>query len=240
MQWNRLKSLKVTFDDIRTAVTDNAKQRFSMKPNPKLSTPSDLASSDPSDWVIRANQGHSIAIDSASHLTPITREAGNVPDVVIHGTYFAFWLAILETGGLKKMERNHLHFSTGLPEDKKGVMSGMRQDAELLIYVDIKKSLGDGGVLWWISENGVVLTEGDELGMLPVKYFSKVLGRKEDVGVLWEEGQQVTELPLAQRNRKAPRGKDARGSSASRGRGNVNGRGKGKVSNEQLAGQDDT
>lgn len=208
MQWPRLKSLLVTFEEIKGAVTDNAKQRFSMKPNPALVQVPDPESTEPSDWVIRANQGHSIAVDSAALLVPITLEAGNVPEIVVHGTYFAFYQAIIESGGLKKMGRNHIHFSTGLPEDKQGVVSGMRNDAEILIYVDIMKSLGDGGVLWWMSENGVVLTEGDGNGFLSMKYFSKVIGRKQDVvGMLWENGEKVVDLPENLRNRKAPFGK---------------------------------
>lgn len=109
------------------------------------------------------------------------------------------------------MSRNHIHFSTGLPEDKQGVISGMRGDAEILIYVDIRKSLEDGGVLWWISENGVVLTEGDENGVLGTKYWEKVVGRRQDVGVLWEDGKQVGELPQSVRNRKTPSGKGPKG-----------------------------
>src|SRR4051812_23949156 len=115
MQWQRLKSLNVTFGDIRIAVADNAKQRFSMKPNPALPIIPDSESQEPSDWVIRANQGHSIPIDSAAHLIPISIEGGNVPEVVIHGTYYGLYQAIVESGGLKKMGRNHIHLSTGLP-----------------------------------------------------------------------------------------------------------------------------
>ncbi|PMD58105.1 uncharacterized protein K444DRAFT_614354 [Hyaloscypha bicolor E] len=207
MQWQRLKSLHITFEDIQIATTDNAKQRFSMKPNPSLNPPPDPKSETPSDWVIRANQGHSIAVDSAALLVPITIEAGNLPDVVVHGTYFGVYQAILASGGLKKMSRNHIHFSTGLPEEKQGVISGMRNDAELLIYVDIKKSLEDGGVLWWISENGVLLTEGDENGILGTKYWKRVEGRKQDIGILWDNGEQVRELPHNLRNKKPPHGK---------------------------------
>ncbi|TVY85559.1 tRNA 2'-phosphotransferase [Lachnellula suecica] len=211
MQWNRIKSLKVTFADIQTAVSDNAKKRFSMKPNPSIKPPPDPSSEDPSDWVIRANQGHSIAIDSAALLVPITLEAGNVPEIVVHGTYFAFYQAIVESGGLKKMTRNHIHMSTGLPEDKQGVISGMRKDAEVLIYVDIQKSLKDGDILWWISENGVVLTEGDENGVLSTKYFKKVVGRNLDVGTLWEDGKQVADLPESAKKARPPAGKGAAG-----------------------------
>jgi 2'-phosphotransferase len=207
MQWQRLKSLHITFEDIRTATANNAKQRFSMKLNPALTPPPDSKSETPSDWVIRANQGHSIAVDSSALLVPITIEAGNVPDVVVHGTYFGVYQAILDSGGLKKMSRNHIHFSTGLPEGKQGVVSGMRNDAELLIYVDVKKSLEDGGILWWVSENGVVLTEGDENGILSTKYWKRVEGRKQDVGILWEDGEQVGELAHNLRNKKPPHGK---------------------------------
>lgn len=216
MQWPRLKSLKVTFSDILTAVNTNAKQRFSMKPNPLLHELPDANSINPSDWVIRANQGHSIAVDSASLLLPISAEAGNIPETVVHGTYYAFYQPIVKTGGLRKMERNHIHCSMGLPDSNasqagapsSGVISGMRSDAEILIYVDIRRSLDDG-VKWWVSDNGVVLTEGDESGFLSTKYFQRVEGRRQsdDVGVLWEDGREVKELPAAFRDRRPPRGK---------------------------------
>lgn len=200
----------MTVAEIKAAVADNEKQRFAMKPNPNLKTPPDPSSDDPSDWVIRANQGHSIAMDPAALLLPITIDAGNVPDIVVHGTYWAFYEAIIESGGLKRMTRNHIHFSAGLPESKGGVISGMRGDAEVLIYIDIKKSLEDG-VLWWISENGVILTDGDKSEVLSTKYFQKVVGRKDDVGVLWENGEKKAELPEAFRGRKPPIGKGPRG-----------------------------
>jgi 2'-phosphotransferase len=57
----------------------------------------------------------------------------------------------------------------------------------------------------------VVLTEGNENGVLETKYFKRVVGRKQDVGVLWEDGEQVGELPQSLRNRSAPSGKGPRG-----------------------------
>ena len=112
------------------------------------------------------------------------------------------------------MTRNHVHFSTGLPEDtNSGVISGMRADAEILIYIDIQKSLEDGALQWWLSENGVVLTEGDENGLVPTKYWKLVKGRRQDVGVLWEDGVEIAELPQSVRGRKAPSGKGPRGKS---------------------------
>jgi 2'-phosphotransferase len=211
LKWRRIQSLQATFSDIQTAVTDNAKQRFSLRPNPDISPAPGANDTDPSHWLIRANQGHSIAVESAALLKPITLEAGNVPDIVVHGTYYAFYPAIVASGGLKNMGRNHVHFSTGLPEDKQGVISGMRRDAEILVYIDIRKSLEDGGVLWWLSDNGVVLTEGDENGLVGTKYWKKVEGRRQDIGVLWQDGEQIAELPQSVKGRKAPSGKGPKG-----------------------------
>jgi 2'-phosphotransferase len=87
----------------------------------------------------------------------------------------------------------------------------MRADAEVLIYVDIQKSLEDGALQWWLSENGVVLTEGDENELVPTRYWKLVKGRRQDVGILWEDGVEVAELPQSVRGRKAPSGKSSKG-----------------------------
>jgi 2'-phosphotransferase len=196
-------------DEIKEVVASNEKQRFTMRLKTSLtvepSPPED--GSEPAHYVIRANQGHSVKIESAALLEPITLEAGNVPSRVLHGTYFAFWPAIEESGGLKVMGRNHIHCSTGTPEE--GVMSGMRKDAELVIEIDVEKSLQDG-IQWWKSDNGVLLTEGGEGGILSTMFFKKVTGRRIDVGVLWEEGERLSSLPEGIKG-KIPSGKGHRG-----------------------------
>lgn len=213
MQWPRLRSLNPTLAEIKEEVATNAKQRFSLKPkdaNPESTSEEDKAE----NYLIRANQGHSIALESEALHQPITLEAGNVPPTVVHGTYFAFWPSIVEAGGLKKMGRTHVHFGTGVPEDGKKqvhhvddehaaaaqpkVISGMRADAEVLVFVDVDKALresGENGIKWWLSENNVVLTEGDADGLVPLRYFKEVRGRRQGVGLLWKDGEKVADLP---------------------------------------------
>ncbi|KAJ4141115.1 tRNA 2'-phosphotransferase [Fusarium equiseti] len=193
LAWNPLKSLKATLGDVQATVSADSKQRFTLKPNPTTNPSLDTKSTSPADYLIRANQGHSIKLESANLLTPVTVEAGNVPERVLHGSFFYFWPAIVETGGLKPMSRNHVHCSAGTPEE--GIVSGMRKDAELIIEVDMEASLKDG-IKWWLSDNGVLLTEGDEQGILSTKYFKSVTGRKVDVGVLWQDGQWMADLPV--------------------------------------------
>ncbi|KAH6624976.1 KptA family-domain-containing protein [Chaetomium sp. MPI-SDFR-AT-0129] len=243
LQWPPLRSLSPSFAEIRHAVDNSDKQRFALKPDPRTNPDLDESTTDPAHWLIRANQGHSIKLDSEHLLKPLalplpgsaTASAGGetgeeegketegetgkevgkekeqslppgalpIPPTVIHGTYFAFWPSILASGGLKPMGRNHVHFSTGLPDpnstdpNSKTVISGMRADAELLIYIDVERSLRDAesGIKWWMSENGVVLTEGNGEGIVPVKYFKEVVGRRQQVGVLWRDGEWVGDLP---------------------------------------------
>lgn len=248
MAWSPLRSLNVTFDDIAAAVRDNDKQRYAMKPNPatnptateaEMQPPGSEApqagepdpaaafsSTDPADWLIRANQGHSIAVAAEGLNQPITLEKGNVPAVAVHGTYFAFWPAILESGGLRPMGRNQVHLATGVPEtapDAPRVVSGMRRDAELLIYVDVERSLRDDAMKWWISDNGVVLTEGDKDGLVPTTYFKEVVGRSRDVGVLFKDGYQLADLPPGVKGIKPP-GKGPRRGGGGGGRGRGGGR----------------
>lgn len=88
------------------------------------------------------------------------------------------------------MSRKHIHFATNLPtalpplsRDKplkvpmtEGggdvVMSGMRRDATVLVWVDVRRS-ERAGVKWWRSANGVVLTEGLE-GKLGLEWVAWV------------------------------------------------------------------
>ncbi|TGJ80582.1 hypothetical protein E0Z10_g8191 [Xylaria hypoxylon] len=261
MQWPRLRSLNPTLAEIKDEVATNAKQRFSMKPNLDVSTASE---DEPAHWVIRANQGHSIAIASEGLHTPITASDGNIPEVVVHGTYFAFWPAIVAAGGLKKMGRTHIHFGTGVPgdddrgqvhgvgdetaESKPKVISGMRADAELLIFVDVERALRDSAaaavapdgdkneeirgdeIKWWLSENSVVLTEGNAEGVVPLKYFKEVRGRRQGVGLLWKDGEKIADLPDGVVAR-VPQGKGRGGGGERGGRGGRRGgRGRGRGS----------
>ncbi|XP_057791803.1 uncharacterized protein LOC131008791 isoform X2 [Salvia miltiorrhiza] len=145
-----------TVEDIREVVRHDNKQRFSLlEENGEL--------------LLRANQGHSIAtVETESLLKPILSPE-EVP-VCVHGTYKSNLESILREG-LKRMQRLHVHFSSGLPRNVE-VVSGMRRDVDTLIFLDVRKSLEEGMKLY-VSDNRVILTEGFD-GVVPVKYFQKI------------------------------------------------------------------
>ncbi|EMD00573.1 hypothetical protein BAUCODRAFT_56125, partial [Baudoinia panamericana UAMH 10762] len=198
----KIRSMKVTFDEIREAVEDNEKQRFSMIP--AASDPSkddaanelDITSTKPSDWLIRANQGHSMKVEAEGLLQPITSE--NTPTTAVHGTTHAAWPLIVASGGLKPMNRNHVHFAAGLPDGFKSVVdgdadtvaapviSGMRKSSTVLMFLDVPKAL-NAGLKLWLSKNGVILSEGDVGGLVPLTLFKRVEDRTGE-GVLLQDG----------------------------------------------------
>ncbi|KAK4507531.1 hypothetical protein PRZ48_001266 [Zasmidium cellare] len=203
-----LKSLKVTFDELRQIVEENDKQRFSMVPASAQEGKggeegqTDLTSSDPKDWLIRANQGHSLKVEDDGLLKPITKE--NLPETAVHGTTHSAWPLIVASGGLKPMGRNHVHFASGLPagftslvntdqEVAAPVISGMRKSSTVLIFLDLAKAT-EAGLKFWVSENGVILSEGNEEGVVPLEFFQRVEDRTGE-GVLVEEGKVVKEAP---------------------------------------------
>lgn len=213
-----MKALNVTFQELREIVQNNDKQRFSMilastidaaesstsdEPIDQEQQQALPESEDPSDYLIRANQGHSIKVETDGLLVPITTDAGNVPEVVVHGTNEAAWLLILNSGGLRRMGRNHIHFASGLPagftslnssatsteaKDALPIISGMRKNSSVLVYIDIQAAL-IAGISFFISDNGVILTPGNEQGFLPYEFFKRVESRKGEGSVLMTEGQ---------------------------------------------------
>ncbi|KAK8221385.1 phosphotransferase KptA/Tpt1 [Phyllosticta capitalensis] len=212
LETRTLRSMKVSFDEIRPIVSSNEKQRFNLMPS-SSDVPSD--SNDPSNFLIRANQGHSVEVDNSGLLQPLTLEKESEwPSMVVHGTTAAAWSSIVSSGGLKKMKRNHIHFAAGLPAgfttleavsstespqqedsskdaqaDKKNppVISGMRNSSTILIYIDFRRAL-NAGIPFHRSTNNVILSEGQgEDGLVPIEFFQRVEDRKKRT-VLVQDG----------------------------------------------------
>jgi 2'-phosphotransferase len=107
------------------------------------------------------------------------------------------------------MGRNHVHFASGLPAGFKRlddategeaesssdpVISGMRKTSEVLIFIDLKKALADG-MKFGRSANGVILSEGNEKGLIPTQYFLRAEERRRGLGIIMKDGEVVKELP---------------------------------------------
>jgi 2'-phosphotransferase len=220
LEHRTIKPLKVSLQELKDVVAEDDKKRYSLIPALDHQPFAPLAESStaaatvagevvlqdevdsdyPEDFLIRANQGHSIELKSEELLKPIQDD--NIPDMAVHGTTEKAWGLILKSGGLRRMGRNHIHFASGLPagfcsimsEDEEAekklanpsqtveklappVISGMRSSSSILIYIDIRKARS-AGLKFWLSDNGVILSEGDERGFMKTEFFQQVEDRK--------------------------------------------------------------
>ncbi|GFR86252.1 tRNA 2'-phosphotransferase 1 [Elysia marginata] len=164
---NRKFHTVVTKEDIQAIVETSDKKRFTL-----------VQDEENQRWKICANQGHSIQVDDLD-LRPL--ENTEEFPIVVHGTYHKYWNCIAQQG-LSRMNRNHMHFAAGLPGHD-GVISGMRSSCQVIIYLDLKKAL-EGGLKFFVSANNVILSPGNESGVIETQYFFKVVDRRTGKKVL--------------------------------------------------------
>ena len=112
---------------------------------------------------IRANQGHSIPVQ----LNSLKRAPDDVK--ALHGTYLDC-IDVIKKNGLSKMKRQHIHMAQGMPGT---VISGMRKTAEVVIHIDVPKCR-ERGIEFYVSANGVVLSEGNSDGVIPPDCFLNI------------------------------------------------------------------
>ena len=131
----------LTPDTLRKVVDTNDKQRFSFN--------EDLTK-------IRANQGHSVDID-------LELKSVKPPEILYHGTAEKFVDSILKEGIIKQ-RRQFVHLSVQIDTANS---VGSRHGKPIILSIDAK-SMAEDGFDFFISENGVWLTEE-----VPAKYISK-------------------------------------------------------------------
>ncbi|CAG5990237.1 unnamed protein product [Menidia menidia] len=151
---------KYTLEDVQRVVATNDKQRFKLRSHPENGR-----------LQIRANQGHSLQVRDLA-LKPVLSGSPDVPAEAVHGSYLRNWRSIQQQG-LSRMKRTHIHLAPGLPGED-GVISGMRKNCDLALFIDVPKALADGIEFFW-SDNGVLLTAGDAEGKLLPKYFIRAV-----------------------------------------------------------------
>ena len=104
---------------------------------------------------IRANQGHSVAVD-------LELKPAEPPELLWHGTASRFLSSIMQEG-LKPMSRQYVHLS---PDIETAEKVGRRRGKPVILQIDTKRMHADG-FLFYRAENGVWLT-----GSVPVRYIS--------------------------------------------------------------------
>jgi len=97
---------------------------------------------------IRANQGHSVEVD-------LGLKAAIPPVTLYHGTPESEVAIIMKTG-LKKMRRHHVHLSADF---ETALKVGKRRTGKALVLSVDTRNMVKQGIKFFISENGVWLTD---------------------------------------------------------------------------------
>ncbi len=126
--------------ELAEVVAQNSKQRFSF---------------DETRTMIRANQGHSVAVDL--QLAPAVP-----PDVLYHGTGH-LTAPIIAREGLHKMNRNHVHLS----RDAATAQSVGARHGRPVIFEVNAAAMTAAGHAFYCSDNGVWLTDA-----VPAEFLS--------------------------------------------------------------------
>jgi len=178
----KLKAQNMTLTQIKEIVRLDSKQRYDLilenTEGLKVEVDHNATSSDAVDgvWWIKARQGHSMKTIQLE-LKPITSIEDIPSRIAVHGTNLQAWSSI-RTQGLSKMKRNHIHLAQGVAGEN--VISGMRTSSQILIFINLQKAL-DAGIKFFLSDNGVILTEGDDKGLLKPEFFERVEDAKRQV-----------------------------------------------------------
>ncbi|KAK4683527.1 hypothetical protein P7C73_g6721, partial [Tremellales sp. Uapishka_1] len=142
------------------------------------------------EYFIRATQGHSIELESTSHLTPVNddEEGRTRAGDMVHGTKWELW-ETLKRDGLSKMARQHIHLAPA--------MTGQiipRAGSTLLIYLSLPALLSASPPIpVYTSLNGVVLTPGDKDGKVAKELWRKAVRVEKGVStVVWQDGREVS------------------------------------------------
>lgn len=129
---------RISRDDLERIVAEDSKGRYSIEGNR-----------------IRANQGHSVAID-------LGLEPREPPAVLLHGTVAKFVRSISQEG-ISKGSRHHVHLSGDMTTAKN---VGGRRGAPVVLTIDAARMHADGHK-FYLSANGVWLTDH-----VPPKYIT--------------------------------------------------------------------
>ncbi|WP_442577626.1 RNA 2'-phosphotransferase [Mesorhizobium sp. ASY16-5R] len=131
----------VSADEVLRIVDECPKKRFTIDENR-----------------IRAAQGHSVEVD-------LELRPSAPPDILFHGTKERFLAAILKEG-LTRQARHHVHLSSDIATATK--VAERRKGDDVVLKIDAK-AMAAGGFLFFLSENGVWLTNA-----VPPEFLSKI------------------------------------------------------------------
>ncbi|KAF7952110.1 uncharacterized protein EAE97_001607 [Botrytis byssoidea] len=217
-----LNSLDLSLLELRNIIQSPAKSLFTIR---SISS-SENESESPSNYIIRLETSSTPTTTTSTNISSIslqllTTSTVDLPDLIVYETSYANYPLILASGGIKKAGgQAHLAFSSIFVSsdgtETRTSSSTSKDDADISIYVSLKSTLeSHPEIKWYKNGNRGILSEGNDEGVVSKNVWKKVIARRADIGVLFENGVVKKEVPVGLR------GKGIKGKKGGRGKGNA-------------------
>ncbi|KAI6711406.1 hypothetical protein PZA11_003839 [Diplocarpon coronariae] len=211
LQRPNLSSLQLQFPELRQLVESPAsKSRFGLKLKPDAEEEDDDDDSEeaaPSKYLIRANPtpaGPASPTSAATpKYTPITSATEDLPDFIVYETSYANYPLILASGSIKRAGGQAvLQFATIKVQEDGSEVRAPKSDADVSIHINLRQIMeSEPKIRWARTDAGNVVTEGDANGGVAKVNWKKVVARRADIGVLFEDGEVRKEVPIGLRGK---------------------------------------
>ncbi|KAK0116903.1 hypothetical protein ONS96_012749 [Cadophora gregata f. sp. sojae] len=220
LQRPNLSSLEVTFPELKDFVeSSTSKSRFSLKLKPENNEDPETEEPLSSNYLIKANPTPSGPMSptsaAAPKFTPLTTTTEDLPDFIVYETSYPNYPLILASGGIKRAGGQALlQFATIVVQEDGSEVRAPKSDADVSIHINLRQIMeAEPKIRWARTETGNVVTEGDVNGGISKVNWKKVVARRADIGVLFEDGEVRKEVPVGLRGKgvKAKKGGKGKG-----------------------------
>ncbi|PVH84514.1 putative tRNA 2'-phosphotransferase 1 [Cadophora sp. DSE1049] len=220
LQRPNLSSMEVKFPELKDLVeSPTSKSRFSLKLKPESNEDPEAEEPLSSNYLIKANPTPSGPMSptsaAAPKFTPLTTTTEDLPDFIVYETSYANYPLILASGGIKRAGGQALlQFATIVVQEDGSEVRAPKSDADVSIHINLRQIMeAEPKIRWARTEAGNVVTEGDANGGISKVNWKKVVARRADIGVLFEDGEVRKEVPVGLRGKgvKAKKGGKGKG-----------------------------
>ena len=131
-----------------------------------------------------------------------------LPEYIVYETTYQAWPLILTSGCIKKKAGSPEQIFKPVSEARTTERATTSDTAEVTIWIDLRAALKVAPEIQWHHlEKGGIATSAEEV---PKALWKKVVARRSDVGVVFEDGEVRREVPEAIRKGAKSKGKKAK------------------------------
>lgn len=191
LQQSRITDLQASLPDLKR-IASKSKSRFELRQKP--GSDADKAES----YQIRNTHKRDSLSAPILEGEALKADAEDLPDYVVYDTSYEAYPHILASDGIQRAAgATHITFSP-VAADGSDVRPNRTSDADIGIWVHLRTALEtEPSIVWQKTASGAIVTANE----VPKGLWKKAVARRQDIGVLFEDGEVRKEVPEALRGK---------------------------------------